>query len=91
VFVDVILLAIYLVIKFLVRNVLIHMPFVLVCDGHEKELMELFSAIEATRINRKGGSGNKRSDKVGNRGNRELKWLGCTVNYDAKGSGYSEL
>jgi hypothetical protein len=47
--------------------------------------MELFSAIEATRINRKGGSGNKRGDKVGNRGNRELKRLECTVNYDAKG------
>jgi hypothetical protein len=67
VFVVVILLAIYLVIKLLVRNVLIHMPFVLVCNGHEKELMELFSGIEAPRINRKGGSCNKRSDKVGNR------------------------
>jgi hypothetical protein len=57
-----------------------------VCDGYEKELMELFAAIEDSRINRKGRNGNKRGDKVGNRGNRELKRLECTVNYDAKGS-----
>ena len=56
----------------------------LVCDRHEKELMELFSTIEATRINRKGGSGNKRGDKVGNHRNRELKQLECTMNYDVK-------
>ena len=47
----------------------------LVCDGHEEELMVLFTAIEANRNNRKEGNGNKRGDKVGNHGNRELKQL----------------
>jgi hypothetical protein len=43
--------------------------------GHEEELMALFTAIEASRNNR----------KVGNRSNRELKRLESTVNYDVKG------
>jgi hypothetical protein len=57
----------------------------LVCDGHEDELMALFIAIEANRLNRKGGSGHQSGDKVGNHGNHELKRLECTVNYDVKG------
>jgi hypothetical protein len=56
------------------------------CDGHEEELLALFTAIEAKRMNRKGGSSQQKGDKVGNRGNRELKRLECTVNYDVKGS-----
>jgi hypothetical protein len=55
-------------------------------DGHEEELMALFTAIEASRKNKKGGNANKKGDKVGNRSNREIKGLKSTVNYDVKGS-----
>jgi hypothetical protein len=55
-------------------------------DGHEEELMALFTAIEASRNNKKGGNANKKGDKVGNRSNREIKGLKSTVNYDVKGS-----
>jgi hypothetical protein len=43
------------------------------CDGHEEELLALFTAIESNRQNRRGDSGYQRSGKTGNRGNRELK------------------
>jgi hypothetical protein len=47
----------------------------LACDGHGEELLALLTAIEANRFNRKGGSGHPRCNKMGNRGNRELKRL----------------
>jgi hypothetical protein len=56
------------------------------CDGHEEELMAIFTAIEANRNNKKGGKANRKGDKVGNRSNRELKRLENTVKYDVKGS-----
>jgi hypothetical protein len=55
-------------------------------DGHEEELMALFTAIEASRNNRKWGNANKKGGKMGSRSNRELKRLKSTVNYDVKGS-----
>jgi hypothetical protein len=48
--------------------------------------LALVTAIEANRLNRRGGSGQQGSDKSRNQGNCELKWLECMVNYDVKGS-----
>jgi hypothetical protein len=37
----------------------------LICDGHEEQLLVLFTAIEANRQNRRGGSGYHRMVKQG--------------------------
>jgi hypothetical protein len=58
----------------------------LICNGHEEDLLALFTAIKANRQNKRGGSGYHRSSKTRNRGNRELKRLEYTVNYEVKES-----
>jgi len=55
------------------------------CEGFENQLMALFAAIEASRPQSDVGSLPDLSGKSGNRGNRELKRLVCSVNYDGKG------
>jgi len=55
------------------------------CDGFEDQMLALFSAIEASRNQAFAGYVSKVYFKPGTKGNRELQWLDCSINYDKKG------
>jgi hypothetical protein len=61
------------------------------CAGFEDKLMHLFNDIEAHRYSNRVGYDNNLSAKFLNRGQREVKRLECSVNYDGKGGQSSRL
>jgi hypothetical protein len=63
----------------------------LACSGFEDKLMELFKDIEAHQCSNRVGHDNNLSAKFGNCGQREVKRLECSVNYDGKGGQSSRL
>lgn len=50
-------------------------------EGFKEEFMALLTAIEASHSQKESTS----SSKLGNKENRELKKLSCSINYDSKG------
>jgi hypothetical protein len=60
------------------------------CPGFEDKLMDLFNVIEAHRYSDRVRHDNNLS-AIGNRGQREVKRLECSVNYDGKGGQSSRL
>jgi len=60
------------------------------CPGFEDKLMDLFNVIEAHRYSDRVMRDNNLS-AMGNRGQREVKRLECSVNYDGKGGQSSRL
>jgi hypothetical protein len=60
------------------------------CPGFEDKLMDLFNVIEAQRYSDRVRHINNLS-AMGNRGQREVKRLECSVNYDGKGGQLSRL
>jgi hypothetical protein len=60
------------------------------CPGFEDKLMDLFNVIEAHRYSDRVRHDNNLS-AMGNRGQREVKSLECSVNYDGKGGQSSRL
>lgn len=55
------------------------------CEGFEDQMLALFTTIKANRYQASLGSDPKCCYKLVNRGNRELKMLICSVNFDMKG------
>jgi len=60
------------------------------CPGFEEKLMDLFNVIEAQRYSDRVRHNNNLS-AMGNRGQREVQRLECSVNYDGKGGQSSRL
>lgn len=54
------------------------------CEGFEDEVKALFTAIEASRHQNGLADSPSSISKLGNRGQRELKRLACSINYDLK-------
>lgn len=54
-------------------------------EGFEDKIMTLFIAIEGSRHQNGLASAPNLCSKSSNRGNRELKRLVCSINYDLKG------
>jgi hypothetical protein len=50
------------------------------CEGFEEQFMAILTAIEAGRPQKVRGS----FSNCGSKGNRELKRLECSINYDSK-------
>jgi len=61
------------------------------CSGFKDKLMELLKDIEAHWYSNRVGHDNNLSAKFGNRGQRKVKRLECSVNYDRKGGLSSRL
>jgi len=61
------------------------------CLCFEDKLMDLFNDIEAHRYSNKVRHDNNLRAKFGNRGQREVKRLECSVNYDGKRGQSSRL
>jgi hypothetical protein len=55
------------------------------CPGFEDKLMDLFNDIEAHRYSDRVRHDNNLRATFGNCGQREVKRLECSVNYDGKG------
>lgn len=55
-------------------------------EGFEEELMTLLTAIYVSLLR----EGSASSSKLVNRGNKELKRLSCSINYDSKGGSSSQ-
>jgi hypothetical protein len=60
------------------------------CPGLKEKMMDLFNGIEAQRFSDRVRHNNN-SSTMGNRGQREVKRLECSVNYDGKGGQSSRL
>lgn len=56
------------------------------CEGFEEEMMALLTTIEVSHFQNESASGSK----MVNKGNRELKILSCSINYDSKGGSSSQ-
>jgi hypothetical protein len=50
------------------------------CEGFEEEIMALLTTIDASHYQKESAS----RSKLGNRENRELKRLSCSISYDSK-------
>jgi hypothetical protein len=50
------------------------------CEGFDEQFMAILTIIEASRLPKGSGS----ISKLGNKGNRELKRLECSINYASK-------
>jgi hypothetical protein len=55
------------------------------CDQYEDKLLVLFEQIEARRVHPLADSLAMVTTVSGMKGQREIKWLNCSINYDKKG------
>jgi hypothetical protein len=55
------------------------------CDQYEDKLLALFELIEARRVQSLADSLAMVTTASGVKGQREIKWLDCSINYDKKG------